>query len=39
MSRFESVQPGAPIEVFALTQAFTSDPDPRKVNLGVGGEL
>jgi aspartate aminotransferase len=36
MSRFGNVVAGPPIEVFALTQAFTSDTSPKKVNLGVG---
>jgi len=36
MSRFASVQAGAPIEVFALIKAFNDDPHPNKVNLSVG---
>jgi len=35
-SRFAKVEAGAPIEVFALTQAFVNDPHEKKVNLGVG---
>lgn len=36
-SKFSTVEAGPPIEVFALTQAFTSDTFEKKVNLGVGG--
>lgn len=36
MSRYDGVQAGPPIEVFALTAAFTNDTSPNKVNLGVG---
>jgi len=36
MSRYEGVEAGPPIEVFALTNAFTQDTFPQKVNLGVG---
>jgi hypothetical protein len=38
-SRFDGVEPAPPIEVFALTSAFLSDPSPLKVNLGVGGKV
>jgi len=36
MSRYDGVEAGPPIEVFALTAAFTQDTFPQKVNLGVG---
>lgn len=36
MSRFESVQAAPPVAVFALSQAYKNDTDPRKVDLGVG---
>ncbi|XP_046383637.1 aspartate aminotransferase, cytoplasmic [Ischnura elegans] len=35
-SKFNSVEPGPPIEVFALTKSYVDDPFPDKVNLGVG---
>lgn len=38
-SVFSVVEQGQPIEVFALTKAFTDDTDPNKVNLGAGGGL
>ena len=38
MSWFANVEAAAPIEVFALTQAFNDDPHPQKVNLSVGGK-
>lgn len=38
MSRFGSVEAGAPIEVFALIKAFNEDSFPDKVNLSVGGK-
>uniref|UniRef100_A0A182MB16 Aspartate aminotransferase n=1 Tax=Anopheles culicifacies TaxID=139723 RepID=A0A182MB16_9DIPT len=36
MSIFASVELGPPVEVFALNKACTDDPNPNKVNLGVG---
>jgi len=36
MSKFSAVENAPPIEVFALTKAYTEDPFPQKVNLGVG---
>ena len=36
-SIFDNVEPGPPIEVFALNKAFLEDSSPDKVNLGVGG--
>jgi len=36
ISRFEEVEAGAPIEVFALTAAYNADTNSSKVNLGVG---
>lgn len=39
MSFCDGVQAGPPIEVFALTQAFTNDTFAKKVNLGVGGNF
>jgi len=39
MSSFDGVDAAAPIEVFALTQAYTSDAFDKKVNLGVGGMI
>lgn len=36
-SIFDNVEPGPPIEVFALNKAFLEDNAPDKVNLGVGG--
>lgn len=36
-SVFEGLEVGAPIEVFALNQAYNADKSPVKVNLGVGG--
>ncbi|XP_055618857.1 aspartate aminotransferase, cytoplasmic [Toxorhynchites rutilus septentrionalis] len=36
MSIFSGVEVGPPIEVFALNQACLKDPNPNKVNLGVG---
>lgn len=36
ISRFSAVQAAPPVAVFALTQAYRNDPDPRKVDLGVG---
>lgn len=38
MSRFSVVQQAPPIEVFALTKAFTDDKFEKKVSLGVGGK-
>lgn len=38
-SLFSSVETAPPIEVFALTKAYNDDPFPKKVNLGVGGNL
>lgn len=38
MSRFSGVQQAPPIEVFALTKAFTDDKFANKVSLGVGGK-
>lgn len=38
-SIFDNVEPGPPIEVFALNKAFLEDSSPEKVNLGVGGTL
>ena len=38
-SKFASVENAPPIEVFALTKAYTEDPFPQKVNLGVGGNI
>jgi len=35
-SIFDDVEPGPPIEVFALNKAFLEDNSPDKVNLGVG---
>lgn len=36
MSMFAGVEVGPPVEVFALNQACLKDPNPNKVNLGVG---
>lgn len=36
MSIFSGVEVGPPVEVFALNQACLKDPNPNKVNLGVG---
>ena len=36
-SKFSGVENAPPIEVFALTKAYTEDPFLQKVNLGVGG--
>jgi aspartate aminotransferase len=36
MSWFDKVTPTAPIEIFALSRAFTQDPHPDKVDLGIG---
>jgi aspartate aminotransferase len=36
MSRYDGVEAGPPIEIFALTAAYTQDTFPQKVNLGVG---
>ena len=36
-SVFESVAPGAPIEIFQLSQRFRNDTFDKKVDLGVGG--
>ncbi|XP_049278240.1 aspartate aminotransferase, cytoplasmic [Anopheles funestus] len=36
MSIFASVELGPPVEVFALNKACLEDPNPNKVNLGVG---
>lgn len=36
-SIFDNVEPGPPIEVFALNKAFLEDTSTDKVNLGVGG--
>lgn len=38
-SKFAAVESAPPIEVFALNKAYTEDPFPKKVNLGVGGML
>lgn len=38
-SKFASIENAPPIEVFALTKAYTEDPFPQKVNLGVGGNI
>lgn len=35
-SRFSKIEAAPPVAVFALTQAHRNDPDPRKVDLGVG---
>lgn len=37
-SVFAAVPIAAPVAVFQLTEDFRADEDPRKVNLGVGGE-
>lgn len=37
-SVFAAVPQAAPVAVFQLTEDFRTDEDPRKVNLGVGGE-
>lgn len=37
-SVFAAVPQAAPVAVFQLTADFRADVDPRKVNLGVGGE-
>lgn len=39
MSVFCEVPLAAPVAVFKLTQDFTNDQFPQKVNLGVGGKL
>lgn len=39
MSVFSEVPQAAPVAVFKLTQDFTNDQFPQKVNLGVGGKL
>lgn len=36
-SVFSDVPMGAPIEVFALSKRYNEDPNPNKVDLGVGG--
>lgn len=36
-SRFEAVEQGPPIEVFALNKMFAEDNFKNKVSLGVGG--
>lgn len=38
-SVFSDVQQAPPIEVFALTRAFTEDTFDKKVNLSAGGKL
>lgn len=38
-SVFQSVESVAPIEVFKLTADYRADPNPQKVNLGVGGKF
>lgn len=38
MSLFAEVPQAAPVAVFKLTADFRDDKDPKKVNLGVGGE-
>lgn len=38
MSVFSEVPQAAPVAVFKLTQDFTNDQFPKKVNLGVGGK-
>lgn len=35
---FNGIELGPPIEVFALSKAFTDDPHTPKVNLTIGGE-
>lgn len=37
-SVFAGVEKGPAIEVFALNKSCVDDPNPDKVNLGVGGE-
>lgn len=37
-SVFSEVPQAQPVLVFKLTADFREDPDPRKVNLGVGGK-
>lgn len=37
-SVFAQVPQAPPVLVFKLTMDFRDDPDPRKVNLGVGGK-
>lgn len=37
-SMFAEVPQAPPVLVFKLTADFREDPDPRKVNLGVGGK-
>lgn len=39
MSLFAEVPLAAPVAVFKLSADFRDDKDPKKVNLGVGGEL
>lgn len=36
---FNSVEKGKPIEVFQLNRMFLEDQNPKKANLGVGGEF
>jgi aspartate/tyrosine/aromatic aminotransferase len=38
-SWFSDVQVAPAIEVFALSNAYKQDPNPDKVNLGVGGKF
>ena len=33
---FETINPAPPDAILGLTEAFQKDPDPRKINLGVG---
>ncbi len=35
-SAFSSIQPAAPDPILGLTEAFNADPNPHKINLGVG---
>lgn len=37
-TRFTGIELGPPIEVFALSKAFSDDPGENKVNLTVGGK-
>lgn len=37
-SRFSEIQQAPPIEVFAVSKAFTDDTHEKKVNLSVGGK-
>lgn len=38
-SRFAEVPEAPPVEIFALAKACKEDPDPRKVDLAIGGKL